>query len=54
MKPQHLPPSAEVLSQPIAWRVRPYEGDKWLVTTEPPTEEQRRYMEFVPIYEFSC
>lgn len=36
---------------PKAWRVRPYEGDKWLVTTEPPTEEQRRYMEFVPLYE---
>jgi len=35
--------------QQIVWKVRPYEGSEWRATTEPPTEEQRRYMEFVEV-----
>lgn len=32
-----------------AWKVRPYEANDWLITYEPPTDELRRYMEFVEI-----
>lgn len=31
------------------WLVRPYEGTVWRVTTEPPTDETRRWLEYKPV-----
>lgn len=31
------------------WLVRPYEGTKWRLTHEPPTEELRRWLEYRPV-----
>ena len=37
-------------AQPAAWLVRPYEASTWAVVLEPPSEETRRFMEFIPLY----
>ena len=37
-------------AKPSAWLVRPYEASTWAVVLEPPTDETRRFMEFIPLY----
>jgi len=35
----------------LYWLARPYEGEAWKRSEVPPSDETRRYCEFMPVYE---